>query len=161
MITEQDLANMFAMNLRIIKQQTEGLTHADSVRQPQCGGNCLNWVVGHIVSDRDAVLRTLGEPGILTEAQAKRYGYGSEPVTCDAEGVMQLGTLLGLLERSQPGVEAGLKRINPEDLAKEVKYAGRQMTIAQKLFFQNWHETYHTGQTEQMRQLAGKTEKVI
>jgi len=34
-------------------------------------------------------------------------------------------------------------------------------TIAERLRFLMWHETYHVGQTEYLRQLAGKGDKVI
>jgi hypothetical protein len=80
MITPKELASAYALDVATAKEQTEGLTHADSVVQPPVQGNCLNWVMGHVLDTRNDVLKLLGEPAILTAAQAKRYGYGSEPV---------------------------------------------------------------------------------
>jgi len=34
-------------------------------------------------------------------------------------------------------------------------------TVGEWLNFLLWHETYHVGTTEQLRQLAGKNDKVI
>jgi hypothetical protein len=34
-------------------------------------------------------------------------------------------------------------------------------TIAKRLFFLNFNESYHVGQTELFRQLAGKNDKII
>lgn len=48
----------------MINLQTDGLTDEDSMRQlPH--GNCLNWVLGHIATNRDGVLETLGEPPLM------------------------------------------------------------------------------------------------
>ncbi len=161
MITAEHLASMFAMNLDIVKRQTAGLTHADSLLQPPFRGNCLNWVLGHIVDSRSGVLTALGEEPLLSEAQAARYGYGSEPVTCDGPDVIPMADLLAALERGQVRIEAGLRRATPEDLARKVEFAGRTMTVGGKVFFLYFHETYHTGQTELLRQLAGTNDKVI
>jgi uncharacterized damage-inducible protein DinB len=34
-------------------------------------------------------------------------------------------------------------------------------TVGEQLAFLHFHEAYHTGQTEMLRQLAGKNDKVI
>ena len=161
MITPQDLAGMFERNLDIVRQQTKGLSHADSVLQPPFRGNCLNWVLGHIADSRNTVLQQLGQPPILSEAQAKRYGYGSEPVCGDGADILRLEELLPLLEGSQRSIEAALGRITPEELGKEMQSFMGPRTLGFMLHFLCWHETYHLGQTELLRQLAGTGDKVI
>lgn len=162
MISKEDLSKAFERNVSIIKRQTEGLTHRDSVLQLPFRGNCLNWVLGHIVDTRNTVLRLLGEEPVLDEAAIrKRYGHGSEPVCADGPDVVKLEKLLEALERSQERIAAGLARATPEDLAKETQSHLGTTTVAQRLFFMYYHETYHTGQTEYLRQLAGKNDKVI
>ena len=52
MITAENLIAMYARNVLFIKQLTEGLTHIDSLAQPPVPGNCMNWVMGHIVAYR-------------------------------------------------------------------------------------------------------------
>ena len=161
MITTDDLVGAYARNANIVRSQTEGLTHADSLLQVPFGGNCMNWVLGHFAGDRNLALQQLGEEGILTEAQSQRYGYGSEPVCADGDDILKLETLLELLETSQERLAAALARATPETLAREVKSHLGTTTLGQSLFFRYWHETYHVGQLEQLRELAGANDKVI
>jgi uncharacterized damage-inducible protein DinB len=161
MITTTDLIEGLERNLGIIKAQTEGLSHADTLLQLPFRGNCLNWVLGHIADNRNTMLRFLGEESILSEAQAARYGYGSEPVCGDGDDILTLEQLLAALEQSQRTLAASLTKITPEELAREQESFLGTTTLAQLIFFLFWHETYHAGQPEYLRQLAGKDDKVI
>jgi hypothetical protein len=161
MITATDLIGALERNLGIVKAQTQGLTHVDSLLQLPFRGNCLNWVLGHLAANRNTMLLFLGEEAILSEAQVKRYGYGSEPVCGDAEDILTLEQLLAVLEQSQRVIAARLQKIKAEELAREVQSFLGTTTLGQLIFFLYWHETYHTGQTEALRQLAGKDDKVI
>jgi len=68
MISPQDLAEAFGLNLRVLKMQAAGLSHQDSLLQPPFRGNCLNWVLGHIAANHDKVLAAFGEAGFLNQA---------------------------------------------------------------------------------------------
>jgi uncharacterized damage-inducible protein DinB len=161
MITAADLTGALERNLGIIKDQTRGLTHADSVLQPPFRGNCMNWVLGHIADNRNSMLQFLGKEPFLSEAHCKRYGYGSEPVCEDAGDILRLEQLLGVLEQSQATIAASLQQMNGEEWAREVQSFLGTTTLGQIIFFLYWHESYHTGQTEALRQLAGKDDKVL
>jgi len=161
MITPEQLAEWFDQNLRIIKMQTQGLTHADCLLQPPVRGNCMNWVLGHIARYRNDVLLALGEELALDPAAAARYQNGSAPVTGEGEGVLPLQTLLAALEQAQAGIAVGLKRATPESLARKVQDGGQTFPLAQYLFGLYFHETYHVGQPELLRQLAGMDDQVI
>jgi len=78
-ITAKDLIGASERNLGIIKAQTEGLSHADSLLQLPFRGNCLNWVLGHIAANRNTMLLFLGEEAIISEAHAKRYDFDVPP----------------------------------------------------------------------------------
>ena len=121
MITAKELAAAFAFDLRGAKELTKGLNHADSILQPPARGNCMNWVLGHMLDTRNDVLKLLGQPGFLSEAQAKRYGYGSQPVCEDGADIVKLETAMALLEKSQPALEAALIGASEETLNKEHK----------------------------------------
>ena len=161
MITATDLIGALERNLGIIKAQTQGLSHADSLLQLPFRGNCLNWVLGHIAANRNTMLRFLGEEAILSEAHAKRYGYNSEPVCGGADDILTLEQLLMVLEQGQSALAAKLLKMTVEELAREVQSFLGTTTLGQLSFFLCWHESYHTGQTEALRQLAGKNDKVI
>lgn len=161
MITTMDLIGGLERNLGIIKAQTKGLSHADSLLQLPFRGNCLNWVLGHIATNRNTMLRFLEEEAILSEAHSMRYGYNSEPVCGDADDILTLEQLLAALEQGQSALAARLENITPEELAREVQSFLGTTPLGQLIFFLFWHESYHTGQPEYLRQLAGKDDKVI
>jgi hypothetical protein len=161
MIDTAELADAFDRNVRIIESQTAGLTHLDSLLQPAVRGNCLNWVLGHIVVNRNRALRALGVAPAIADALVARYARDSEPVTADRDGVLALETLLEALRHSQESIAAALRRTTAADLAKKLDTAPHITTVGQVLFGLYFHETYHTGQTELLRQLAGKNDRVI
>ena len=161
MITATDLIGALERNLDIVKSQAQGLTHADSLLQLPFRGNCMNWVLGHIAATRNTMLQFLGEEAVLSEAHVKRYGYGSEPVCGDTGDILALEQLLTVLEQSQQAITASLQKITAEALTREVQSFLGTTTLGQLVFFLYWHESYHTGQTEALRQLAGKDDKVI
>ena len=150
------LAEYYGLTYRVIHRQLVGLTHEDSLLQPPFRGNCLNWVFGHIVSGRETVLTLLGEDLPWTEELSPRYNRNTEPIS-SAEQALPLEQLLGDLEESQTRILAGLQRISPEKLEMVID----DETVNEKITFSHWHETYHVGQLELLRQLAGKDDKVI
>ena len=117
-------------------------------------------MLGHVVNNRDAVLSTLGEEPSVGDAGA-RYRRGTEPVAGDEEGLLTLEQLLAYLEQAQERIAAALSHISDEALAREVMLGERKVTVGQRLFFFYFHETFHVGQTEIFRQLAGKDDKII
>lgn len=154
------LSQSFQTTHWIIHLQTGGLTHADSLLQLPFRGNCLNWVLGHIIVGRNTVLKLLSTPPIWSEEQAARYETGSEPITRD-EQVLPLNELLRDLDGTQQQITDTLERITPEELAAIVPFRGSERPVGQAVAGQHWHETYHTGQLELLRQLAGTDDALI
>ncbi len=154
MITPKELARAYALDLNTVKEQTKGLTHADSILQPPVRGNCMNWVLGHVVDTRSTVLQLLGQSPIITEAQAKRYGYGSEPVCADGEDILKLETMVSLIEQSQEKINAAMESITEEQLSKKMNSFMGEVTVGFFLLVMYHHESYHLGQTEILRELA-------
>jgi uncharacterized damage-inducible protein DinB len=161
MITTSDFIDAFARNVNIVKMQTKDLTHEDSLIQPPFGGNCLNWVLGHIAENRDHILELLGEPPQIG-ALGARYKRGSERMTAPDDSTLRLEEILAWLDRAQEHIAMALGRMDEAVLARETTTSNnRTATIGQRVFFLYFHETYHVGQTELFRQLAGKDDKVI
>jgi len=50
-----------------VRTNVDGLTHEDSLLQPQPGGNCLNWVVGHLLFVDQRMLRRLGQTPVMSD----------------------------------------------------------------------------------------------
>jgi hypothetical protein len=161
MIDAAQLADSFALNTRLIHMQTAGLTHADSLLQPPFRSNSLNWVVGHLLVGRNRVLRALGAEPLVSEAEIARYETESEPIAGDGAGVWALEELLAAHDRTQERIAEGLRRATPDDLARELVIGERKTTVGQRVFGLYFHDTYHTGQAELLRQLAGTDDKIV
>ena len=162
MITPQILSDAFENNIEIVKMQTAGLTQADSLVQLPFRSNCLNWVLGHLLSNRRTILKLLGDEQTIDEALIARYDYGSEPIIADGEGVLTLEQLLALLDKAQAQIARLLEAIMDEQLARPLlPFGTRERTLGEWLFFFYFHDCYHVGQTEILRQAAGKNDKII
>lgn len=162
MISPTLLADYFARNVTIVKMQIAGLSQADSLIQLPFRANCLNWVVGHMVTNRLTILRLLAARPPFDPVIVSRYERESEPICEDGPGVLSLAELVNLLEQLQAQISALLADITEEELARELAFFGsRTRPIAEWLFFFYFHDTYHTGQTEFLRQAAGPDDKII
>ena len=161
MITKDEYTNMIAMEHGILLKQVEGLTHADSLIQPQPGGNCLNWVMGHLVENLVEILKTLGGETPSDLPDLAHYGYGSEPIRCEASGVINLQVLIDAYIQLTKRITDHLEQMKAADLEEEIDFWQGKRRRGYVAFYYFFHNTYHLGQLEQLRNLAGKTEKVI
>jgi uncharacterized damage-inducible protein DinB len=159
-ITLEQLAKAFERNATIVQMQAKDLTHEDSLRQLPFRGNCFNWIVGHMLVSRDDMLAWLGEAPVGGE-RAARYRRESDPVQADSDDVLPFDELLALLAASQDKLGRGMAALTEADLQREVMLGTRAAPLGARLFFLYFHDTYHTGQTEILRQLAGVDDKVI
>ncbi len=144
---------MFTRSHGVIKREAAEVTHDESLRRPPNGGNCLNWVVGHIVVARANVLALLGEPPSWDWQGVRRYMPGSAPIT-DGGEALRFERLLADLDRSQEQLAAALGRLSPERLAA----ARDGKTLGAELASYHAHEAHHAGQIELLRQ-CGKAER--
>ena len=143
----------------VLLAQLEGLTHEDSLLQVPFRGNCLNWVLGHILTYRATMLEIAGLEPFEGAESYERYGHGSEPVIADGADVIKLDTMRADLALAQERLAARLPELTAAELAQLPE--GEERTIIQRLGFLAWHDAYHTGQTEYLRQLAGTDDKII
>lgn len=160
MVTPTDLVGAFARNTRLLARHCEGVSYAESLIQPPFNHNCLNWVLGHIIANRDDMLAHAGAPPALGQA-GERYRRGTPPVTGDEEGVLTLEELLEALARGQETIAATLAALPPEQLASERRIGENAMTLGYLIFFYYFHDTYHTGQIDMLRQVSGKNDAIL
>jgi uncharacterized damage-inducible protein DinB len=158
LLTIDNVITDFERNRRIIHSQCEGLSHEDSLIQPPFASNCLNWTVGHIVVHRDKVLNALGAEPVLDAPTTERYTSESNPITEDGPDVVALADLLSALDAGQDRLAAALPA---SDWEASLDLGSRVTTVGSRVHFLYFHDTYHTGQTELLRALAGRTDKVI
>ena len=161
MITKDEYSNVIAMKHGILLKQLEDLTHADSLVQPQPGGNCMNWVMGHLVECLVYIIDVLGgehPPGLPDLAH---YGHNSEPVQCDGPGVIDLHELIDAYSVLVNAITEQLAQMGEADFDEEIDTFLGKVRRGHAALFYFFHNSYHIGQLEQLRNLAGRTEKVI
>ena len=157
MISPQYLAGMFNRNVRIIGMQINGLSHDDSLLQPPFYGNCMNWVIGHIVRSRGVMLKG-GFDLSISLSDDQLHTYDKTAITEDGDHVLKLEQLLEGLSETQQLIEQAMTATDPEKFTAPY---GERGTLGEYVVGFYFHDTYHTGQTEQLRQLTGVNDKVI
>lgn len=157
MIEKEDFKVLFETWQWVLNVQTEGLSQADLLFQPQPGGNCMLWVLGHMmVSMKDLVVQMGGaEPQGYDLYQ--RFERTSEPVLDEEPGFPDLGKI-----RQDFAMLSDLAIQALDNQADSYfREPGWNGTKGATILFFAFHMSYHAGQLEILRNLAGKTEKVI
>jgi uncharacterized damage-inducible protein DinB len=142
----------------VIRTNTKGLSHEDSLVQPSPAGNCLNWVVGHLMTVYDGVLPLLGQQPVLGTEVLKHYARGGQPIR-DSSEALDFQQLLAAMNEAAERVDAGLAALSPDLLdqpAPTSPSGNPDETVRTLLTTVMWHQAYHTGQTGVLRRIAGK-----
>jgi hypothetical protein len=146
------------MAQRVVQLNADGLSHADSLIQPHPGGNCLNWVVGHLIAIYHHSFPLLGQQPVLPAQVLARYDRGSPPLR-DASAATEFSELLSAWDESSRRFDAGLGTLSPDALASPAPLSPSNdpnETIGSLLCSISWHQAYHVGQTGLLRRVAGR-----
>jgi DinB superfamily len=158
-MTGNELAAMYEFSYGAIKRNLDGVTNEESLAQPPGAGNCLNWVLGHIVVARNTIMTLAGGAPMVGDDVAAHYRRGSNPLR-PGDKVPDLGTLRGLLRDTQHQLVPTLAALSDDALAQPVPEQLRQPpltgSIADALLRLHYHEGYHNGQIGLLRRLVGK-----
>ncbi len=144
---------------RVARLQLEGLTQAECLLQPSPGGNCLNWVVGHVLAIYGQMLPVLDQLPVLPPEILARYHRGSAPITQDAEA-LDVAALMKALDESCQRFDAGLAVLTRERIDAPAPFSpsgNPDETVGSLLTTICWHQAYHAGQMGLLRRLASKT----
>lgn len=144
---------------RVVRLNVDSISHEESLIQPQPAGNCLNWVVGHLVYAYQLVFPLLGQEPVIGEARLKPYARHAAPLTNSAEA-LPLEDLLAAFDKASERVDAGLANLAPkklDDLAPFSPTDNPKETVRSLLASISFHQAYHAGQTGLLRRIAGKT----
>lgn len=156
----ETLIEMMEWNTGVIQMQTRDLTQAESLIQPPFQGNCLNWVIGHILTSRDTILKLMKLEPVLSPGEMTLYDRGSEPLV-NPGVAFELEDLLVKVKVSEERIRQEIDRMGEEALQVPTPFGRSNGALGGHIFFLLWHETYHVGQLELLRQLAGKNDKII
>jgi uncharacterized damage-inducible protein DinB len=136
------------------KRNLEGLSAEDSVVQPSPGGNCANWILGHMVGAHNAVMGLVNQAPVWESEDLARAA--TEPITSAAEAI-DWGTMVSKLLDSESRFMAGLDALSEEALDDEgfTDPFGNEVTRGEMLNLMAVHQNYHAGQLGLSRRLAG------
>jgi hypothetical protein len=153
-----DLVKMYEFSYGAINRNLDGVSHAESLVTPQPSGNCLNWVLGHVILSRGLLLTLTGGTPVLSGSQAELYKRGG---SCGAvDGLLDLATLRGLLTDSQQQLIPGLAAMSDAALEGPLPEPHNRSpltgSIADAFTRLHYHESYHNGQIGLLRRIAGK-----
>ena len=146
------------MTRDVVGANVTGLSHEDSLVQPQPGGNCLNWVLGHLLGVYNGVLPLLCQEPVMGEGALKRYERGAPPIRERAEA-LDFQTLMPAWSEAVVRVDAGLAGLTPDALDRPIPDSpsgNPDETVRSLLTVIMFHQAYHAGQTAVLRRIAGK-----
>jgi hypothetical protein len=152
-----DLARMYEISYGAINRNLEDVTHEESLVRPPAG-NCLNWVLGHIVIYRGTMLKIIDRRPVFEGEHAALYQRGSHPD--GSEHYLDLATLRGFLSDAHQEFIPALSALSDEELAGNVPEEFNRPplagSISNALARLSFHESYHAGQIGLLRRIAGK-----
>ncbi|MFL6261624.1 MAG: DinB family protein [Thermoanaerobaculia bacterium] len=147
----QSLAKIFEFSHMTLTRNLEGITHEESLRAPDGGGNSLNWVLGHLLYHRNVVMKLLDRPPVWDPEKAARYARGSAPLGPD-DDPQPLESIRAELDRSQAPLVEALGALTGEQLAAPLENG---KPLAERLTLLGFHEGYHGGQISLLRRVLG------
>jgi uncharacterized damage-inducible protein DinB len=154
----EDYIYRLQVDERTIKRQLNGLTHEDTLLQPEVRGNCINWILGHLVLSRSELMERLGLEPIWGEAETSIYDRETAPITSLDCPHLTLDRLWEDFIVAGEKLVARLETITDDELDADYTETA---TLGKSVNFTIWHEGYHVGQFEYLRQLTGVNDKVI
>ena len=143
---------------QVLKLNSAEMSQADSLVQPDPGGNCFNWAVGHLACVYNNVLSIVGQDQVVPAERLKRYDRGSKPIT-NASDALELSELLSICEKALERIDVGLVTLTPEGLDEKAPVSpsnNPNETVRSLLAVVGFHQAYHAGQLGVLRRIAGK-----
>ena len=147
----------------VVGANVNGLTHEDSLVQPQPGGNSLNWIMGHLVWAYEQALPLFGQPLVLPEGTLDRYARGAPGLGSPAEA-MNFRELLAAWSAAVERVDTGLANLTSEVLDRKAPGSPTKNpdeTVRSLVNTILFHQAYHAGQTAVLRRVAGKSGAIV
>lgn len=142
----------------VVKLCASDFSQEESLLNPKPAGNCLNWVLGHMMCVYDRILPALGQAPVMGLGRLERYDRGLSPLCNSSEGI-DLGELLSAWDEAVRRLDVGLANLTPEVLNEPAPFSPTNYSketmrsLLTTIFF---HQSYHAGQAGMLRRMAGR-----
>lgn len=146
-MTATEIFEKYQFHTWLVKKIVEGITNEESLLPLPFETNSLNWVLGHIVTNRSHALEAAGVPHTWQNQVRELYHTGTANTKPESNSI-SLETLLTYLDESDALLKTAMENITAETLDENfTNYRGEKTRQAHLNGF-HWHETYHVGQLE-------------
>jgi uncharacterized damage-inducible protein DinB len=142
----------------VVDKNLDGIDNADSLETPRPAGNCINWVLGHLLSVYEASLPALGQEPVMAEGALARYVRGSRPLS-DPQEALPFDDLRAAWSKAVSRFAAGLEDLTSEAMDRPAPFSpgnDPDETVGSLLLTVLFHQTYHAGQLGLLRRLVDK-----
>jgi len=148
-----ELISDYEFTTMLVHRLVDGVTQEETLIQLTFEVNCLNWVLGHIVTNRSHTLEVVSAEHAWQGDVRKLYNTGTENIKPDGAS-MQVDVLLKHLDESVELLKTALENVGEGYLFERFTNYRGEKTREEHLSGFHWHETYHIGQLEIFRALA-------
>ena len=154
------LIEEYAFHNWLVHHILEGIDHEESLLKLPFESNSANWILGHIVTNRSHVLEVLGVTHLWQEEVRELYHTGTHNIG-PGDKAMRLETLLKYMDDSTRMIRRALEPVSEGWLAESfTNYRGEKTREAHLSGF-HWHEGFHIGQLEMLKDFVLSTRKVL
>lgn len=153
MKAQKSLAQQFGLVYQALEHNLQGMTLEHSLVRPVRGGNCANWMLGHLTNMQNKVMQLIGEPPVWESEQLRRAGFYA--ITDPGEAI-EWDTLRKRFLGSRERCLTAISRLTDDKLAETVPHPfGGTCSRAELLGTLVMHQAYHAGQVGLARRVAG------
>jgi uncharacterized damage-inducible protein DinB len=139
----------------VVNKNSGGITHEESLMNPQPAGHSFNWVLGHMVRTRNEILELMGKKPLYPKNKFEVYS----PKGFTAEKALDVDELKNCFNVLQSELQSAIQSLPPDKLREPASLRpGKDSkdTVGSILATVFWHEAYHAGQLGIIRRVAGK-----
>jgi uncharacterized damage-inducible protein DinB len=156
---QEALAKQFGMMYATAASNLEGVDQEHSLITPEPSGNCLNWILGHMVTVHNGLMMLLDEPPVWENEHLSRAKF-FKPVT-DSSNALDWSVMRDRFLSSRDRCLAALSRVSDEAMSDKLPNPfGGETTRGELLNVLAYHQAYHVGQLGVVRRIAGLEGKV-
>lgn len=152
------LTHQLGMCSHVLERNLSELSEQEGHVAPETGGNCMNWVLGHMTRTRLVLLRLLGEELPFPLEEFNAYDdRGGVPFT--RQTAIPLDELKRRYKALQEPMVRALNELPQDAMDQPAQFSptgNPNETMGTLLAAFAFHEAYHAGQTGLLRRVAGK-----
>lgn len=152
------IAHQLGICSYVLERNIAGVSHQESLVSPEPGGNCLNWVVGHLTRTRNNALRMFGQRPLFPNEEFDAYDDNGG-VRFDPGTAIPFDELKRRFKALQEPLVNGLNGLSADVMDQPAPFSptgNPKETVGSLLASLAFHEAYHVGQTGILRRVVGR-----